>query len=39
MSGLIPDELKVVLERNARALQLRPAIGKAERPASVFGLG
>ena len=28
MSGLIPDELKVVLERNARALQLRPAIGK-----------
>jgi uncharacterized OsmC-like protein len=26
--GLIPQELKSVLERNARALELRPAIGK-----------
>ena len=28
MSGLIPEQLKTVLERNAQALQLRPAIGK-----------
>lgn len=28
MSGLIPEKLKTVLERNAQALQLRPAIGK-----------
>ncbi len=28
MSGLIPQQLKTVLERNERALQLRPAIGK-----------
>ncbi|HEY5814332.1 MAG TPA: OsmC family protein [Terrimicrobiaceae bacterium] len=28
MNNLIPDKLKIVLERNAQALQLRPAIGK-----------
>jgi hypothetical protein len=28
MSGLFPERLKTVLERNAQALQLRPAIGK-----------
>lgn len=35
MSGPIPQQLKTVLERNERALQLRPAIGKGTGKTSV----